>query len=219
MFLLAVLVFVPLATNSKKLKGPAETEINNIHWSPLTHPGSCFIIRGNQVGQTWLTCRKSVLPTPDRLLVLHMDRDGLQNEILHCLCGDSGGADWTVVPWIILLAILEDQGYIGFLPVLRQLSSSPRPVKDNCEWFSHGVCQLPWHSWMHPWGPMALWMSSLPGYSLTQSSLAKGKSSFWHSLTLVRDSWGLLLAVKIHAKEKFGISAFSVPLNSVRGPQ
>lgn len=84
--------------------------------SPLIHPG-------NQVGQTWLTISKSMLTTPDQLHVLHMDRDGLQNEVLYCLCSDLGGADWPVVPWV-LLAVLEDQGDISILPVLRLLCSS-----------------------------------------------------------------------------------------------
>lgn len=65
-----------------------------------------------------------MLTTPDHLHVLHVDGDDLQNEVLYCFCIDLGGADWPVVPWV-LLAILEDQGDVSFLPVLRLLCSFP----------------------------------------------------------------------------------------------
>lgn len=60
---------------------------------------------------------------------------------------------------------------------------------------------------------MDLWVSSLPERSLTWSSLTEEKVSFLQTssfVSKVRDSWGLVFAVKIEAKKVFSNSAFSV---------
>lgn len=59
---------------------------------------------------------------------------------------------------------------------------------------------------------MDFWMPSLPGWSLTQPSLSKGKSSSHQSFTpfsWIRDPWGLILSGGTAAKKVFSNSAFS----------
>jgi len=90
-----------------------------------------------------------MLPTPDNLLFLHLLNDDLQNELLHHLSRDGGETDRPIVPWVLLLALFEDRSDIGFSSVLGHLSCSPGPFKDDGEWLSNDICQLPQHSWVH----------------------------------------------------------------------
>ena len=63
-----------------------------------------------------------------------------------------------------------------------------------------------------PSGPMNLWASRLLKWSLTQSSLTKGRSSFRQAPSLTSrawDFWGLALALETEAKKAFSNSAFS----------
>lgn len=76
----------------------AEVRVENIQCFPLIHSGSCFILEGNQVGKAWFTFSESILATPDYLLIIPGDEDGLWNEALHHLSRDGGEADWMVVP-------------------------------------------------------------------------------------------------------------------------
>ena len=93
-----------------------------------------------------------MLTTLDDLLFLHLLRDDLQNELLHRLSRDGGEADRLVVPWILLLALFEDWSDTGFSSVFEHVSFPPRPFKDDGEWLSNDICQLPQHLWVHSVG-------------------------------------------------------------------
>jgi len=93
-----------------------------------------------------------MLTTPDNLLFLHLLDDDLENEVLHHLSQDGGEADWPVVPWVLLLALFEDWSDICLAPVLGHLSCPPGPLKDDGEWLSNDVRQLPQHSCVHSIG-------------------------------------------------------------------
>lgn len=79
-----------------------------------------------------------------------MSRNAFQEGLLHHLSRDRGEADWSVVPWIFLFALLEYRSDIYFLPALGNLPSSPCPLKENHEWPQSDVTQLPHHPWVHP---------------------------------------------------------------------
>jgi len=66
-----------------------------------------------------------MLTTPDNLLFLHFLRDDIQSELFHDLFRDGGGCGQPVVLWVLLLALFEDWGDIGFPSVLRHFSCSP----------------------------------------------------------------------------------------------
>ena len=83
-----------------------------------------------------------MLTTPDNLLFFHLLEDDLQDELLHHLSRDGGEADWSVVPWILLLALCEDWSDIGLSPVLGHLSCPPGPLKDDGEWLSILFCPV-----------------------------------------------------------------------------
>ena len=89
-----------------------------------------------------------MLTTPDDLHFLHLLDDDLQIELLCHLSWDEGKTDRPVVPWVLLLALFEDWSDIGFSPVLGLLSCLPGPFKDDGEWLSNDICQLPQHSWV-----------------------------------------------------------------------
>ena len=82
-----------------------------------------------------------MLTTPDNLF-LHLLDDGLQDKLLHHLSWDGGGADWPVVPWVLLLALFEDWSDIGLSPVLGHLSCPPGPLRDDGEWLSNETWSL-----------------------------------------------------------------------------
>jgi len=90
--------------------------------------------------------------TTDNLLFFHLFDDDLQNELLHHLSWDGGEADRPVVPWILLLALFEDWSDTDFPSVLRHLSCPPGSFKDDGEWLSNDIRQLPRHSWVHSIG-------------------------------------------------------------------
>jgi len=91
-----------------------------------------------------------MMTTPDNLLFLHLLTDDIPNELLRHLCRDGGEADWRVVPWFVLLALFEDGSDTGFPAVLRHFSCSPGPFKDDGEWLSNAIFQLPQYLWVHP---------------------------------------------------------------------
>ena len=93
-----------------------------------------------------------MLTTPDDLLFLHLLNDNLQNELLYHLSRDGGEAEWPVVPWVLLLALFEDWSDTGFSVVPGHLSCPPGPFKDDGEWLSNNIRQLPQHSWVHSIG-------------------------------------------------------------------
>jgi len=74
-----------------------------------------------------------MLTPPENLLFLHFLDDGLQGKLLHHLSRDGGEADRPVVPWLLLLALLEDWRDTGLSPVLGHLSCPPGPLKDDGE--------------------------------------------------------------------------------------
>lgn len=69
--------------------------------------------------------------TTDQFLAICVDRNGSQNEAFHHISRNQGSNDEPVVPWVLLLALVEDLGDFCFLPVLRHLSWSPQPFKDD----------------------------------------------------------------------------------------
>jgi len=86
-----------------------------------------------------------MLATSDNLLFLHLLRDDIQNELLHHLSWDGGEADRPVFPCVLLLALFEDWSDIGLSPVLGHHSCPLGPLKDDGEWLSNDICQLPQH--------------------------------------------------------------------------
>jgi len=130
----------------------AEVEVDNIHGSPLIYPSGHAIVESYQIGQPWFPLGKSMLTTPDNLLFLHLLDDDLQDELLHHLSRDGGEADRPLVTWVLLLALFEDWNVIGLSAVLGHLSYPPGPHKDDGEWLSNDIRQLPQHSWMHSIG-------------------------------------------------------------------
>lgn len=126
----------------------AEAKVDNIHCSSLIHSGSCFIAEGNvkhylpSVKPCWL------------LLITFLPSVWIEkaSRMRHSITflKDQGSDDELVVPWVLLLALVDDLGDFGFLPVLRYLSWSPQPFKDDPELPCCGVLQLSQHPWMHP---------------------------------------------------------------------
>ena len=127
----------------------AEVEVDNIHGSSLIYPASHVIVESYQIGQAWFPLGESVLATPDKLLFLHLLVDDLQDNLLHQLSRDGGEAEWPVVSWVLLLALFEDWSDTGLSPVLGHLSCPAGPLKDDGEWLSNDIRQLPQHSWVH----------------------------------------------------------------------
>jgi len=84
-----------------------------------------------------------MLITPDNLLLFHLLGDGTQDKLFQHLSRDEGDADWPVVSQILLL---------GYPLVFRHLSYSPRPFKDDREWFNNLLCQFSQQTWVHPIG-------------------------------------------------------------------
>jgi len=75
-----------------------------------------------KIGQAFFPLGESMLTTPDNLLVLHLLRDDICNELFHHLSRDGGEADQPVVPWVLLLALFEDWSDNGSPQVLLLLS-------------------------------------------------------------------------------------------------
>lgn len=105
---------------------------------------------------------------------------------------------------------------LTFAYFLSHPSWSPWLFKDNQEWPSNDVQQLPQHLWVHP--SRAHWLvgATFAKTHLTQSSSTKGKPSFLQTFSLVswvRDSWGPALVVKTEAKKAFSISIHSIHQN------
>lgn len=66
-----------------------------------------------------------MLTTPVQILFLQVHRDDIQYELSHHLSSDRSEADYLVVSWVLLLALLENLGVTGFITVLRHLCHSP----------------------------------------------------------------------------------------------
>lgn len=60
--------------------------------------------------------------------------NAFQEGLFHRLSRDRGEADWPVVPWIFLFALLEDRSDVCILPVIRTLPSAPLPLKVASKW-------------------------------------------------------------------------------------
>ena len=76
------------------------------------------------IGQAFLL-HKSMLANPNDQLVLNMVGNGFQEDLICHLSREYSEADWAVVLWIFLLAVLEDRSDICFFSVLRKLPPSP----------------------------------------------------------------------------------------------
>lgn len=48
----------------------------------------------------------------------------IQNDLLHHLSKDGGEADWSVISYVLLLALFEDGSNIDFSPLIEHLFSS-----------------------------------------------------------------------------------------------
>ena len=92
-----------------------------------------------------------MLTSRNHLLVLHMFGNSFQNYLLHFLSRDWGEAGQSGVPQVLLLALLEENSGISFLPVLWKLCQSPWPFKDD-QWPFTDVCHLRQNSWVPPIG-------------------------------------------------------------------
>lgn len=69
-----------------------------------------FIIEGYQVCQAWHPLGKSMLTTPDDLLVIHVPGNSFQHELLCCFPRNWGEGDQPIVLWVLLLALHEHRG-------------------------------------------------------------------------------------------------------------
>lgn len=127
------------------VKNLTKVKVNNIQHSSLIHLASQLIVEGYQVGKAWFPHCKSILTFPDRLLVLRLFENGLQDYLLHHLLRDWVQAYQAVVPLISSLALLEDRDDIYFLPVFRNISWSLQPFKDSWVWRPSDISQLPQH--------------------------------------------------------------------------
>ena len=61
-----------------------------------------------------------MLTIPDNLVFFNLLGDDIQNKLLHHLSRDRGEAGWSIVSWLLLLALLDS----GFPPVLRHFFNS-----------------------------------------------------------------------------------------------
>lgn len=95
------------------------------------------------LGREWLSHDKSILTAPDGFPLLNMPRYCFQNWLLHHLPRDWDEADWTVVPLVVFLLLIEDRSNICFPLVCRHLPQ---------------LCQC---SWLHP---IMRWSSSTKRY-------------------------------------------------------
>ena len=116
------------------VKSHVEVKVHNIHCS-ASHGN----LKGYQIGQAGFLLDESTLTTPDNLLFFHFLGDDIQNKLFRHFSRDG---DWPVVSQILLLALLEDWSDTGYPAASRHLSHSPRPFKDDREWFSSHFCQL-----------------------------------------------------------------------------
>lgn len=64
---------------------------------------------------------ESILTIPDDLHFFYMLGDDLQSDLFHHLSRDDAEADWPVVSWLLLAALLEEGCNTGFHPVTRHL--------------------------------------------------------------------------------------------------
>ena len=123
----------------------------------------------------------------------------------HHLPKFQGEADQPVIPWVCLLALLDNSSF--FPPVFGHFSPLPWSIKGYWEWPHNDICWLPQHScsWDYPMGPVSMsCMSSYLKYSLTQTSSTKSTYSLLQPFPLVSgtcDSWRPVLSVKTEAKK------------------
>lgn len=89
-----------------RIKSLAEIKVDNIHCFPLIYSASHSITADYQTGQALFPLGESMLTTTDNLLLFHMLRDDMQDELFH-LSRDGGEADQPIVPWVLLLALSE----------------------------------------------------------------------------------------------------------------
>lgn len=128
----------------------AKVKVISILCSLLIHQASNFIIEGYQAGQAWFSLHKSILMTPNHLLVLNIFENGFQNYLLHHLSGYCGEAHRPVVPHILPPFLLEASHDTG--TEILVLLWSLWPFKDTWDWPCNDICQLPQHLWMQPIG-------------------------------------------------------------------
>ena len=75
------LLYADLVEDS--IKSLTEVKVDNILCSPFVYHANHFIVEGYWLGQSWLPCGRSMLTTPDHLLVLYVTGNSFQDYLLH----------------------------------------------------------------------------------------------------------------------------------------
>lgn len=100
----------------------------------LIHRPSHFITEGDWVGQTWFTFGKPMMAISNKQQHLHMPTADFWVDLVNDFCMDQSEVDQPVVPWVMLLALLEDGWSICHSPVIQKILQSPWPCKDDRAW-------------------------------------------------------------------------------------
>lgn len=82
---------------------------------------------------------------------------------------------WAVLPQVLILALLEDRSDIYFLSVIRDLSWSPWPCRENQEPFPNDLGQLSHHSQVYFVRSQNMCMTNSLKYTLARSPSSKSK--------------------------------------------
>lgn len=79
-----------------------------MHKFPLIHRANNLIVEDSQVGQVLFFLDKSVLALSKHFF-LRLSGNGFQEDLLYHLPGHRGETDQSIVPWIVLLALSENE--------------------------------------------------------------------------------------------------------------
>lgn len=116
------------------------------------------------------------------LLVLHVPRNMLQEDLLHDFPRHPSEADWSALPCMILLDFFVYGCDISLSPVVADCPQSPWPYKDDrerslqpCKDIGQSLCTLRYN----PSGPMKLHGLSFLKWFLTRISSIISNSSSW----------------------------------------
>lgn len=170
-----------------------KVKINNINYSPHVYRACIFnlifIAECSQICQAWYPLHKSVLSVPSHFIFGNV----LQ---VHLICHLP--RDWVEA---------------DFLKVLRNLSPSPWPFKNNWKWPHNYIGQLPQLLWIHPL------RSHLFKYSQTWCFSMEGESLLLQIFPLVLEAWDpwILRVAKTRVKKTFTTLDFFV-FSVIRSP-
>lgn len=170
-----------------------KVKINNIRYTPHVYQACIFnlifIAECSQICQAWYPLHKSVLSVPSHFIFGNI----LQ---VHLICHLP--RDWVEA---------------DFLKVLRNLSPSQWPFKNNWKWPHNYIGQLPQLLWIHPL------RSHLFKYSQTWCCSMEGESLLLQTFPLVLEAWDpwILRVVKPRVKKTFTTLDFFV-FSVIRSP-